>query len=84
MPGRVITSVEQFQVAWFDEVLSRNGCLKRGGVENWEVQEDRGNWSEIIKIKLHYRAGSTGDLPVKLLLKVCRGGNSFGPSEVNY
>jgi hypothetical protein len=82
--NHVITGADRIDIDWLEEVLRQNSSLKRGGVEAFDVDEDRGNWSEIVKIRLRYRAVSSGELPSKLLLKICKGSNSFGPSEVYY
>lgn len=84
MDNGVITAADQLSTEWLTEVLVRNGSLKTGAVGSFQAEEHKSNWSQIVRIKLQYSEPATGDKPDKLLLKICSGGNSFGPSEVNY
>ncbi len=40
--------------------------------------------AQIVRIAPHYDEQARGALPTALLLKLCAGGDSFGPSEVDY
>jgi hypothetical protein len=71
--NHVITAADRIDIDWLEEVLRKSGSLEHGGVQEFEVDEGRGNWSEIVKIRLRYRSASSGELPSNLLLKICKG-----------
>ncbi len=84
MTDAVITDVDQLDVAWFDDVLTRSGALRAGGVGGFETQPAAADNARMVAIRLRYRPDSTGALPTRLLLKLCGDGGAFGPSEVDY
>jgi hypothetical protein len=84
---QVITGPEQVTADWLTAVLRRSGALAGGAVTGLEVNWGRGNWSAGARLTATYAAGSTGELPEKLFLKLVstdQDDESFGPSEVYY
>jgi thiamine kinase-like enzyme len=85
MNDQVITGINQLSREWFEKVLSQSEALTGGGVRDFKVDLSTNVWSTSARIRLEYQPGSTGTLPTRLFLKMCRAGESgFGPSEVNY
>lgn len=86
MTDLVISCAEQLSLDWFNAVLIKSGGLLDGAVHSFEAQPLHSDNSNVLRVQLHYEAGSTGDLPARLLLKMCGGSNStdFGLSEVDY
>ena len=80
----IITSTEQLMADWFTAVLRKSGALIQGSVVGFETEGDTSVNAHIVDIQLRYALGSTGALPTKLFLKMCEGGGTFGPSEVDY
>lgn len=81
--GDVIASLDQLSVEWLSAVLQRAGAMSAGGVAAFNVAPMHSDNSTMTRITLRYAPGSTGELPIALLLKRCMGG-VFGPSEVLY
>jgi hypothetical protein len=87
LPEEVITSLEQVTPAWLTGVLAQSAALTRGAVAGFDVDTGRGNWSTNASLKLQYTAGSQGDLPPSLFLKLVNadlGDEYFSDSEVTY
>lgn len=80
--GRVITRLDQVELAWLNRVLRNKGALLAGEVKQFELIPNNGNWSTGGRIILHYSEDASGKLPASLYLKLCR--DTFGPSEVYY
>lgn len=79
----VIDSVGRLTPAWLDAVLRRARVLGSGGVESFEVARRDEAWSTTARLRVRYTAGSTGERPEALFLKICTS-NELGPSEVHY
>jgi hypothetical protein len=79
----VITTAAQITAAWLEQALRRSNALCSGGLEAFELEDEAAAWSRNVRLRPHYKAGSTGTLPGALFLKMC-GSDAFGPSEVEY
>ncbi|MFL5803134.1 MAG: phosphotransferase [Roseiflexaceae bacterium] len=84
MTDQVITDPQQVSAAWLTEVLGRSGALRAGRVRDVTREAANSINAQIVNIKPHYDDQAAGALPQALLLKICAGGDSFGPSEVHY
>jgi hypothetical protein len=89
MRDEVITSPDQVTAGWLTAVLTSSGALSAGAVAAVEFDNGHGNWSTNARLNVHYAAGSQGDMPRRLFLKMVDTGasssvESFGPSEVTY
>ncbi|MCI0397037.1 MAG: hypothetical protein L0332_05530 [Chloroflexi bacterium] len=87
MPDEVITSLEQVTVEWLTAVLAHSGAISDGAVAAFDVDTNRGNWSSNATLNVRYVAGSQGELPRRLFLKMVNTDledECFGPSEVTY
>lgn len=87
MTNGVITNLDQATGQWLTEVLRRSGALQQGSVADFELDTRQRELSANAKIKVRYTAGSQGDLPQSLFLKLVNTDMEdefFGPSEVNY
>ena len=85
----MVSSLDQVSTEWLSAVLKQSGALTKGGVSAYETDLGRGNWSTNAILRLHYEAGSIGDLPQSVFLKMVDVGASssdefFGESEVTY
>lgn len=96
MAGEIVRSIEQVTPDWFTTALSRSGALVEGSVTDVEVEILERELSTIARLELRYAAGSAGELPPRLLLKLVDTdpesqrpqGGGFDtvkvPAEVNY
>jgi hypothetical protein len=88
MADTVITSLEQVTAGWLTSVLTHSGALKQGTVEAFEpIDTYERELSTNTRLNVRYTAGSQGDRPTRLFLKLVnidQGDEFFGPSEVNY
>ena len=87
MPNDVITNLDQVTAEWLTSVLTRSGALTNGTVEAFVVATRQRELSTNTKLKVKYAAGSRGDMPQRLFLKMVNADMDdefFGPSEVNY
>jgi hypothetical protein len=82
----VVDDPRQVDAAWMEAALRTSGALDDGGVEAIELEPGSGRaWSRIMRIRVRYQEGSSGEQPERLLLKLCGAeGGVFGPSEVHY
>jgi len=80
----VITDPQQISAAWLTEVLGRSGALHAGQVRDMTAEAEGSVNAQIVRIRPSYDDQAEGELPAALLLKICAGGDSFGPSEVDY
>lgn len=87
MSDKVISSLEQVNVEWLTDVLSRDGVLTNGKVTSFNVDTGSGNWSANAILYLQYTEEAQGDLPQRLFLKMVDADlddEFFGSSEVTY
>jgi hypothetical protein len=85
MKTGVITDARQIDSTWLTAVLTRTGALRSGSVSDVTFDVAQNSWSRSARMTLQYAAGSTGDLPESLFLKICVGDNAvFGSFEVDY
>ena len=83
----VVTAVEQVTPDWLTGALVRSGALTYGRVESYEVVTGERILSTNARLSLSYAAGSRGEMPRRLLLKMVnadQGDEFFGSSEVDY
>lgn len=83
MRETVISNIGEIDGAWLDAVLRRAGALQSGGVQRFSAGPLQSITAGLAVIQVEYAPGSTGTLPVHLLLKMCEGG-PFGSSEVRF
>lgn len=81
-----LTDPDQITPFWLAAALRRSGALDSGGVESIECEPSRERaWSRMTRIRVRYVDGSSGELPERLMLKLCGGeGGVFDDSEVRY
>jgi hypothetical protein len=84
MTDPVITDPQQISAGWLTDALARSGALRAGRVRDLTSAADTSINAQIVRIAPHYDDQAEGALPAALLLKLCAGGDSFGPSEVDY
>jgi thiamine kinase-like enzyme len=85
--NEVITSIDAVTPEWLTKVLRQSGALESGEVEGIDSQLAERDNSNVASLTVVYAAGSKGELPHKLFLKMVYGqveDGSFGPSEVHY
>lgn len=81
----VLTGPESIDAGWVETALRRARAIERGAVAALDLEPMRERaWSRIVRLGVRYRARSTGELPTRLLLKLCGGDDAFGRSEVDY
>ena len=81
---RLITTSQEIDTAWLDQILRREGLLTSGALAGFDIKTSAGSWSQNAQIALSYAEGSTGEMPASLFLKTCRISDGFGSSEVDY
>ncbi len=69
--------------AWLNRILSSSGALTSGVVTSVTVAPVAGDNSRSYRLSIAYDSSARGELPKRLWLKTCQGGD-FGPSEVLY
>jgi hypothetical protein len=80
-----LKAIEEIDAEWVGAALERAGAIVSGRVEAIEAEFSRGNWSRIAKLKPRYSPDAVGELPARLLVKMCSGAHAvFGRSEVDY
>lgn len=86
---KVLNQPDQATSRWLSAVLKSSGALTRGSVKAVKIESGQGNWSENAILKLGYVAGSQGERPQSLFLKMVDAGSPddgefFDDSEVTY
>jgi hypothetical protein len=87
MANEVITTVNQVTADWLTSVLMQSAALNEGAVQAFNVDTTERELSTNVRLKVKYIAGSRGNMPLNLFLKMVyidQEDEFFGPSEVNY
>ena len=80
----VITSLDQVNAEWLNQILNNNGVLGNSEITNFSVEHSGSTNAHIAQLRIEYNAVDES-LPRKLLLKMCKNENDFvKDSEVNY
>lgn len=71
MADKVIKSISQVTLDWLTTVLLQSGALEKGAVDGFEIiaTQER-ELSSNVSLQLTYNAGSSGELPERLFLKM--------------